>query len=66
MVHSVKRIQSKVLRDLGIKLPEGLLILCRNFHSMKLHIHPHNTYDTDALKELMERHFLAEKVRECC
>lgn len=61
-IHSVKKIQSIVLRDVGVKLPEGLLILCRNFHSMKLHIHPHNTYDTDGLKELLERHFLMEKV----
>ena len=61
-IHSVKKIQSVSLKDVGVKLPEGILVLCRNLHSMKLHIHPHNTYDADGLKELMERHFLVKQV----
>ena len=61
-IHSVKKIQSVILKEQAVKLSEGLLILCRNFHSMKLHVHPHNTYDTDGIKELLDRHFLAVKV----
>ena len=61
-VHSVRKLNSVLLKDHGLKLPDGLLILCRNFHSMRIHVHPHNTYDTDSLKELLENKFLAEKV----
>lgn len=61
-IHSVRKVQPITLKEQNIKLPEGLLFLCRNFHSVKLYIHPHNTYDADGLRELMEKHFLLEKV----
>lgn len=60
-IHSLRKLQPSVLKEQGVKLSEGLLVLSRNFHSMKLHIHPHSTYDADGIKELMERKFLADK-----
>ena len=65
-VHTVRKLSSITLKEHGLKLPEGLLVLCKTCHSMKLHIHPHNTYDADSLKELLERKFLADKVCEDC
>ncbi len=61
-VHGVRKLSSISLKEYGLKLPEGLLILCKNCQSMKLHIHPHSTYDADNLKELLERKFLTDKV----
>lgn len=61
-IHSVRKLASTSLKEYGLKLPEGLLILCRNFQSMKLYVHPHNTYDADGLKELLERKFLTDRV----
>ena len=61
-IHSVRKVQPVSLKEQNIKLSEGLLFLCRNFHSLKLYIHPHNTYDADSLRELMDKHFLLEKV----
>ena len=61
-IHSVRKVQPVSLKEHNIKLAEGLLFLCRNFHSLKLYIHPHNTYDADGLRELMDKHFLLEKV----
>lgn len=61
-MHSVRKLASVSLKEHSLKLPEGLLILCRNFHSLRLHIHPQNTYDADSFKELLERKFLVDKV----
>lgn len=63
-IHSVRKLTSVTLKEHNLKLPEGLLILSRNFQSMRLHIHPHNTYDADSLRELLERKFLVDKVCE--
>ena len=63
-IHSVRKVQPFSLKEHNVKLSEGLLFLCRNFHSLKLYIHPHNTYDADGLRELMDKHFLLEKVHE--
>lgn len=38
------------------------MIQARNFRYMKLHIHPHNKYDADGLKELLEKKILVEMV----
>ena len=61
-IHSVRKVQPVSLKEQNIKLTDGLLFLCRNFHSLKLYIHPQNTYDADGLRELMDKHFLVEKV----
>ena len=61
-IHSIRKVQPVSLKEQNIKLSDGLLFLCRNFHSLKLYIHPHNTYDADGIRDLMEKHFLLEKV----
>jgi hypothetical protein len=61
----VRKLASVSLKEYSLKLPEGVLVLCRTFQSMRLHIHPQNTYDADGLKELLERKFLVEKVCVC-
>ena len=38
------------------------MVRARNFRYMKLHIHPHNRYDADGLKELLEKKILVEMV----
>lgn len=64
-IHTVTKLQPVTLKEQGIKLPEGLLILSRTAHSLKLHIHPHNTYDAEGMRELLERKFLLPKVCVC-
>jgi len=61
-IHSITKLQSVFLKEQGIKLPEGLLILCRSAHSLKIYVHPHNTYDADGLRELLDRQLMVPKV----
>jgi hypothetical protein len=59
-IHSVKKLPATVLKEDSIRLPEGIAIHARNFHSMKLHVHPRNKYDAEGLKELLEKKILVE------
>ncbi len=61
-VRTVTKLQSVNLKEQGLKLPEGLLILFRNSHSLKLHVHSHNTYDAESLRELLDKTFVLRKV----
>ena len=61
-IHSVKKLASTLLREDGIRLPEGIVVQTRNFRSMKLHVHPRNKYDADGLKDLLEKRVLVETV----
>ena len=57
----LRKIPTFVIKEFEIKLSDGLLVLCKNFHSMRLFIHTQNTYDSDRLKDVIEKCFLTVK-----
>jgi hypothetical protein len=61
-IHSVKKQPAVILKEYGLRLPEGISVLTRNFRSLKLHVHPRNTYDAESLKDLLEKKILVEPV----
>ena len=61
-IHSVKKQLAVILKEDGLRLPEGISVLTRNFRSLKLHVHPRNTYDAESLKDLLEKKILVEPV----
>jgi hypothetical protein len=53
-INCIKHLPSTILDESGLKLPDGIIILGKNFTSLKLHLHPSNTYDAIKLKDLLE------------
>ena len=61
-IHSVKKQPAALLKEDGLRLPEGISVLTRNFRSLKLHVHPRNSYDAEGVKDLLEKKILVEPV----
>jgi hypothetical protein len=59
-IHSVKKQPAALLKEDGLRLPEGISVLTRNFRSLKLHVHPRNSYDAEGVKDLLEKKILVE------
>ncbi|XP_065919668.1 uncharacterized protein [Dysidea avara] len=53
-IKNLKRFPSHFLKEHNVPVHEGILVLCKNCHSLKLSIHQHNTYDADHLKKIIE------------
>ncbi|XP_003386474.2 PREDICTED: uncharacterized protein LOC100632035 [Amphimedon queenslandica] len=53
-ISSVKHLPPVVLDESSIRIPDGTLVLGKNFSSLKLHFHSSNTFDALKFKEFLE------------
>jgi hypothetical protein len=58
-VYQVKPLQSSAtIVDWDITPGQGLHVMCWNFNSLKLYIHPNNTYDAEKLRKIIDEDIL--------
>jgi hypothetical protein len=63
-VYQVKPLQSSAtIVDWDITPGQGLHVMCWNFNSLKLYIHPNNTYDAEKLRKIIDEDILKPRVR---